>query len=147
MPGTPSTAKQLLANGVELYEMRPDAGAIKKKVISGKSKAALHTKAIVFDRESVFIGSFNLDPRSANINTEAGLYVESPELAAQVVDYMDEGVRPENSYRVLLDENGDPYWVTEVDGKEVRYDEEPETTFGQRFMSGFIMMLPVEHQL
>ena len=60
---------------------------------------------------------------------------------------MDEGVRPENSYRVLLDENGDLYWVTEVDGAEVRYDEEPETTFGQRFMSGFIMMLPIEHQL
>jgi hypothetical protein len=48
---------------------------------------------------------------------------------------------------VLLDENGDLYWVTEVDGKEVHYDEEPETTFGQRFMSGFIMILPVEHQL
>jgi len=48
---------------------------------------------------------------------------------------------------VLLDENGDLYWVTEVNGTEVRYYEEPGTTFGQRFMSGFIMMLPVEHQL
>jgi putative cardiolipin synthase len=95
----------------------------------------------------VFIGSFNLDPRSADINTEAGLYVESPELAQQVIEYMDEGVRPENSYRVLLDEHGDLYWVTEVDGKEVRYHEEPETTFGQRFMSGFIELLPVEDQL
>jgi putative cardiolipin synthase len=137
----------LLANGVELFEMRPDAGSIKKKVISGESKAALHTKAIVFDRESVFIGSFNLDPRSSNINTEAGLYVESPKLARQLIAYMDEGVRPENSYRVLLDEDGDLVWVTEIDGDEVRYTEEPETTFGQRFMSGFIMMLPVEHQL
>jgi len=139
--------EELLANGVEFYEMRPDAGVIKKKVISVESKAALHTKAIVFDRESVFIGSYNLDPRSANINTEVGLYVESPELAAQVLEYMDEGVRPENSYRVLLDEDGDLYWVTEVDGEEVRYYEEPETTFGQRFMSGFIMLLPIEHQL
>jgi len=139
--------KELLANGMEIYEMRPDAGVIKKKVISGRSKAALHTKAIVFDRKSVFIGSFNLDPRSADINTEAGLYVESPELAAQVIEYMDEGVRPENSYRVQLDENGDLYWVTEVDGKQVRYDEEPETTFGQRFMSGLIRILPVEDQL
>jgi putative cardiolipin synthase len=139
--------EEMLANGVELYEMRPDAGVIKKKVISGRSRAALHAKAIVFDRESVFIGSFNLDPRSANINTEAGLYVESPELAEQVVEYMDQGVQPENSYQVLLDESGDLYWVSEVDGAEVRYDEEPETTFGQRFLSGFIMMLPVEHQL
>jgi putative cardiolipin synthase len=127
--------------------MRPDAGVIKKKVIAGTSKAALHTKAIVFDRKSVFIGSFNLDPRSADLNTEAGLYVESPELAAQVIEYMDEGVRPENSYRVLLDENGDLYWVTEVGGKQVRYDEEPETTFGQRFMSGLISILPIEDQL
>jgi putative cardiolipin synthase len=137
----------LLANGVELYELRPDAGAIKKKVISGESKAALHTKAIVFDRESVFIGSFNLDPRSANINTEAGLYVESPRLAQQVIEYMDEGVRPQNSYRVVLDEDGDLYWVTRIDGKEVRYTEEPETTFGQRFTSGFIEMLPVDEHL
>jgi len=60
---------------------------------------------------------------------------------------MDEGVRPENSYRVLLDEDGDLYWVTEVDGAEVRYYKEPLTTFGQRFMSGFIMILPVEQQL
>jgi putative cardiolipin synthase len=137
----------LLANGVELYELRPDAGAIKKKVLSGQSKAALHTKAIVFDRESVFIGSFNLDPRSANLNTEAGLYVESPELAAQVIDYMNEGVRPENSYRVMLDEDGHLVWVTQVNGMEVRFYQDPETGFWDRFMSGFIGLLPVESQL
>jgi putative cardiolipin synthase len=73
--------------------------------------------------------------------------VESPELAQQVIEYMEEGVRPENAYRVLLDEDGELYWVTEVDGNAVRYTQEPESTFGQRFMSGFIMMLPVEHQL
>ena len=132
---------------MELYEYRPDSLISKTRSYRGESKVALHTKAIVFDRESVFIGSFNLDPRSGSINTEAGLYVESPELARQVIDYMDEGVQPENSYRVLLDENGDLYWVTEVNGNEVRYYKEPETTFGQRFMSGFIMILPVEHQL
>ena len=46
---------------------------------------------MVFDRKDVFIGSMNLDPRSGDINTEAGLYIESPELAAQVIAYMDEG--------------------------------------------------------
>ena len=138
--------KQLLAAGAEVYEIRPDSGVIRKNW-SGESNAGLHTKAMVFDRESVFIGSFNLDPRSAKINTEAGLYVESPELAAQVLSYMNEGVQPENSYRVLLDEDGDLYWVTEDEGVEVRYDKEPETTFGQRFMSGFIAILPVESQL
>ncbi|MGD2100534.1 MAG: phospholipase D family protein, partial [Desulfobacterales bacterium] len=88
--------KQLIENGAEIYELRPDAVSrtvTEKRVFAGgKSKAALHTKAIVFDRESVFIGSFNLDPRAAEINTEAGIYVESPELARQVIAYMDEGV-------------------------------------------------------
>jgi putative cardiolipin synthase len=138
---------ELVADGVELYEMRPDAGVIKKKLVSGTSKAALHTKALVFDRESVFIGSFNLDPRSGSINTEAGLYVESPELAGQVLAYMDEGVLPENSYRVLLDRDGDLVWVTEVEGHEVRFHVEPETGLWERFISGFIQILPVEHQL
>ena len=61
--------------------------------------------------------------------------------------YMDDGIQPQNSYRVLLDENGDLAWITEIDGREVRYHKEPETSFGQRFMSDFIMLLPVEHQL
>ena len=138
--------KQLLEAGVEVYELRPDSGVI-KKTWSGESRAGLHTKALVFDDETLFIGSFNLDPRSANINTEAGLYVESPELAAQVLAYMDEGVLPENSYQLLLDDNGNLVWITADDGVEVRYDKDPMTTFGQRFMSGFIGILPVESQL
>jgi putative cardiolipin synthase len=84
-----------------------------------------------FDREG---GSFNLDPRSANINTEAGLYVESPEL-------------PENSYRLMLDEDGDLVWITEDDGVELRYNKDQLSTFSQRFMSGFIGILPIESQL
>jgi putative cardiolipin synthase len=138
----------LIADGIELYELRPDHGPVSKKVLSGSSKAALHTKAIVFDRKDVFIGSMNLDPRSGDISTEAGpFYVESPELAAQVIDYMDEGVRPENSYRVLLDEKGKLYWVTESDGKEQRFDKDPHSTGMQRFIAGFIRLLPVEGQL
>jgi len=139
--------EELLQNGVELYEMRADAGVIQKRIVAAKSRAALHTKAIVFDREAVFIGSFNLDPRSAFINTEGGLYVESPELAKQLIAYMDEGALPENSYRVLLDDDGDLVWVTEIDGEEVRYDEEPGATFTKTLMANLIMILPVQGQL
>ncbi len=124
-----------------------DPGPVSKQILSGTSKAALHTKAIVFDRKDVFIGSLNLDPRSGDINTEAGLYVESPELAAQVIEYMDEGVHPHNSYRVLLDEDGKLYWVTEADGKEQRYDKDPKSTDMQRSVAGFIRVLPIEGQL
>jgi putative cardiolipin synthase len=73
--------------------------------------------------------------------------VDSPELARQVIEYMDEGVRPENAYRVLLDEDSRIHGSTEIDGSERRYYNEPESTFWQRFISGFIMILPVEEQL
>ncbi len=136
----------LVEAGAEIYELRTDSVVIKKSW-HGESRAGLHTKAMAFDDESLFIGSFNLDPRSANINTEAGLYVQSPELTAQLLAYMDEGVSPENSYRVTLDEDGDLVWTTIIDGKEVSYDVDPLSTFGQRFQSGFIQMLPVESQL
>ena len=139
--------KQVVESGAELYELRADAGVIRKRLAFFGAKAALHAKAVVFDRKDVFIGSYNLDPRSADINTEAGLYVESPELAAQVIAWMDEGVLPENSYRVLLDDDGGLYWVTRDDGEEVRYDKDPLSTFGQRLTAGFIRMLPVEEQL
>jgi putative cardiolipin synthase len=138
--------KQLLEVGAQVYELRPDGGVI-KKTWKGESKAGLHTKAMVFDDESLFIGSFNLDPRSANINTEAGLYVESPELSAQLLAYMKEGILPINSYRLDLDDDGDLVWTTEEDGVEVRYDKDPKSTFRQRFMSGFIGILPIESQL
>jgi hypothetical protein len=92
----------------------PDTDAFRPgwPLLAGRSPAALPTKAMAFDREAVFIGSFNLDPRSAVINTEAGLYVESPELAERLIAYMATGVVPADSYRVLLDANGRIAWET-----------------------------------
>jgi phosphatidylserine/phosphatidylglycerophosphate/cardiolipin synthase-like enzyme len=82
----------------------PDTDAFRSgwSLLSRRSTAALHTKAMAFDSEAVFVRSFNLDSRSAVINTEAGLYIESPELAKQLPVYMATGVVPANSYRVLL---------------------------------------------
>ena len=137
----------LIRSGVELYELRPEPGPARQRLFGFGGRSGLHTKAIVFDRQDVFIGSFNLDPRSSAINTEAGLYVQSPTLAEQVIDYMNEGVDPEVSFRVQLDNHGDLFWVASDEGKPLRYDTEPVTTFMQRFKAGFIRMLPVESQL
>ena len=139
---------ELVAAGVELYELRSDP-AVKKRTffLSGSGRSTLHAKVMVFDRKDVFIGSLNLDPRSGDINTEAGLYIESPELAAQVIAYMDEGVLPQDAYRVLLDPDGDLYWVTETDGKTERYDHDPNSTAWQRAKVRFIRMLPIMNQL
>ena len=138
--------RALLEVGAEIYELRPD-GVVIKKDWKGESRSGLHTKAMVFDDESLFIGSFNLDPRSAHINTEAGIYVESEELSAQLLAYMKEGVSPENSYRLDLDNDGNLVWITLENGAEVRYYKDPHSTFGQRFLSGFIGILPIESQL
>jgi putative cardiolipin synthase len=145
--GYAARRKEVLESGVELYELRADAGAVKKRIAYFGAKAALHAKVVVFDRKDVFVGSFNLDPRSADINTEAGLYVESPELAADVIAWMDEGVLPINSYRVVLDEDGGLQWVTAYEGEEVRFDTDPESTAWQRFVTGLIRILPIEDQL
>jgi phosphatidylserine/phosphatidylglycerophosphate/cardiolipin synthase-like enzyme len=140
--------KALIEGGVELYELRPYPGPVEKEILLGSSKAALHTKAIVFDRKDVFIGSFNLDPRSSVINTEAGLFVESPELAARVINYLDEGVAAQNAYRVLLDADGRLAWVIEAEGQTRRYyAKDPQSAAGQRATAGLIGILPVEGQL
>jgi putative cardiolipin synthase len=140
---------QLLAAGVEIHELRPDAGQVRKEwsITGGRSIAALHTKALVVDRRSTFVGSFNLDPRSANINTEVGLLVESPELAQQVASYLDEGVEPDNAYHVTLDARGHTLWSTSIAGEVVTYDHEPQTSVWKRFTADVIRVLPVESQL
>ena len=147
--GYAKTRKRLLENGMELYELRPDTDAFRPgwSLLSKGSRAALHTKAMAFDREAVFIGSFNLDPRSAWINTEAGLYIESPELAERLVAYMATGVVPANSYHVLLDPNGEVVWETVTDGQTVRYQDEPDTGFRRRFVADLWKLLPIESQL
>ena len=61
--------------------------------------------------------------------------------------YMDEGILPQHSYRLELDDDDDLVWITEDNGVEVRYHKDPLSTFGQRFMSGFIGILPMESQL
>ena len=137
----------LVRGGIELYELRPEPGPVRKRLFGFGGKAGLHTKAFVFDRKDVFIGSFNFDVRSSGINTEAGLYVESPALAAQVIEFMNEGVDPDVSFRVQLDTAGKLYWVADDEGTPLRYDKDPLTTFRQRFSAGFIRLLPVDTQL
>jgi len=145
--GYSAQREALLRAGVELYEMRPEPGPVRKRVFGTGSKAGLHTKAMVFDRKEVFVGSFNLDPRSASINTEAGLYVEHWLLAEQVAAYMNDGVDPENAFRVALDPEGKLFWTLSEDGQPRRFDVDPMSTRWQRMQASFIRMLPIVEQL
>jgi putative cardiolipin synthase len=138
----------LLENGAEIYELRPDSTMkqLRWSPLSSKSRAALHAKAMVVDRRYVVIGSYNLDPRSADINTELALLVDSPAFAEKVAEFFEDGVKPENSYRVTL-ERGRLRWTTR-DGGTVRvYTKEPETSWSKRFTAGVLGLLPIHSML
>ena len=133
--GYANTREDLLNAGAELYELRPDSNMKREwSLLAGKSRAALHAKALVFDRESAFIGSFNLDPRSRSINTEIGVMIDSPEIAGQLGEFMDEGVAPGSAYHVTLDKDDDLVWTAETNGTKAEFDTDPETSVWQRFV-------------
>ena len=110
----------LVDAGMDLYELRPDAESVMSQVApQGKDcVTTLHTKALVIDDRHAFVGSFNLDPRSADINSEIGLLVDSPVFAQKVRSFLNEGIESENSYHVTKDENGKLQWKTIVEGQE-----------------------------
>lgn len=103
----------LIRAGVELFELRPDA-AIKPTVVDvapvDSEFIGLHSKSSVVDGRYIFVGSMNLDPRSSNINTEMGVFVDSPALAADMKAIILRDMSPENAWHLKLNEDGDVYW-------------------------------------
>lgn len=139
--------KPLLRMGVELYEVRPDASVRGvEKTGFAESGGTLHAKFFIVDRESLFIGTFNWDPRSKNLNTEMGIILESTRFARALAEIVDEDI-PQRAYTVTLNDQGRLRWTTWIDGQEVVYDKDPETTWWQRFKVGLYRMLPIRGQL
>lgn len=138
--------QDLLQAGVILYEMRnlpSEAERNKNAGPFGSSGSSLHAKTFSVDGKRVFIGSFNFDPRSANLNTELGFVIDSPTLAQQVGSAFEDKI-PVNAYEVRLDDNGQLYWVEQRDGRQVRYDTEPHTSLWKRASVAFLSILPIE---
>ncbi|MGD8697553.1 MAG: phospholipase D-like domain-containing protein, partial [Gammaproteobacteria bacterium] len=139
--------KPLLRMGAELYEIRPDARVEGVEETGfAESGGTLHAKFFIVDREKLFIGTFNWDPRSKDLNTEMGIILESPRFAGALADVVDAGI-PERAYTVTLDDQDRLRWTTQVDGQEVTFTKEPETTWWQRFKVGLYRMLPIRGQL
>jgi putative cardiolipin synthase len=141
----------LVRGGVELYEYKPIKGEQakdkqKKSGWTGSSRASLHGKYLGFDQRYIFIGSFNLDARSVALNTELGVYFESPEYSLLLVEAFDETAMTKG-YRVLLTDEGELEWLTLEDGKEVRFEHEPETSWWKRFSTDFLSIFVPESQL
>ncbi len=139
--------KDLLKAGIKLYEMRrasSDGG--KDKVGSGpfgSSGSSLHAKTFSVDRERIFVGSFNFDPRSAHLNTELGFVIDSPVLATQMDEAFFDAI-PASSYEVRLDDEDSLYWLETRDGKLIRHTTEPGTPWYKRAWVVFLSWLPIE---
>jgi cardiolipin synthase C len=142
--------RELLKGGVELYEMKrrsDDEAGQKRLSLMGSSRATLHTKAMMVDGRWAFVGSMNLDPRSANLNTEMGVLVDSPELAGQLREQFERNTSPDLSYHVVLDEEHGLVWHDREDGRERTLEDEPDASVGRRFSATLMRLLPIESQL
>jgi putative cardiolipin synthase len=147
----------LLRQGVELYEFKSVPGEAWKeenKHWMGSSNASLHAKTFGIDREKVFVGSFNLDPRSVVLNSEMGVLIDNADLGAMLGQSFDNNIA-HKAYKLELnfipedesDSGFDEYeiqWLTQQDGKTVFYDAEPDTSFWQRFAAGFLSIFVIE---
>lgn len=138
--------RRLLESGVTLYEFKPGQAVAahgKDKGLTGSS-TSLHAKTFIFDRERVFVGSFNLDPRSARLNTEMGLMIYHPPLAAQMQQHL-ERVTAAEAYRVSLDSSGKLRWYDPQTGETS--NREPEAGTWKRLLNNFLSLLPIERLL
>ena len=132
----------LLEGGVELWELKPAPGSKVKSSMFGSSGASLHTKALEVDGRLAFVGSYNLDPRSTSLNCEQGIFVESPEIAAQLADIFRVDSAGHSAWSVTL-VDGDLRWS---DGTQA-LDSAPDASAGRKFQAWLARVLPVSSQL
>ena len=156
----------LLRAGLELYEFKPDApvrtlGSLLGGSLTGSRPgrgkvAGLHTKALLIDGRRSYVGSFNLDPRSARDNSEVMLAVEGEAFAERLGAVLAEGRSPDVSYKVTLATDGGTRNVLEGsthrsrerwhEGSRIRTDE-PSLTRPAALLAAFVQRLPIERLL
>ena len=139
--------RRLLEMGVQIYEVSPKILRTDKDfddsfgAMLGTSTGRLHAKVMVIDHQTTIVGSMNLDFRSSRENTELGLFVDSPELAGDVTELVDE-LRSIGTYRMRLGPDKTVQWVDSQGSEEHVFDAEPEvpltTLFEVWLLSPFI---------
>jgi putative cardiolipin synthase len=132
----------MLDAGVEMYEVRVDASKVPEGGIKqGYDSLTLHTKAVFIDRRYTFVGSLNLDPRSIDINTEAGVLIDSKDLSGQLTGNLFEKLPP-FAYRLSENEKGKLRWTVTIDGEEVVEKNEPQASRWLRFKAFLFRIFP-----
>ena len=137
--------KEILTTGAELHEVRVDAKDRHIYMLApvDEKELALHTKALIIDRDKVFIGSANLDPRSLRINTEMGFVIESEALNAELRDAFAPDFSRSNAWELQLDDSGAVVWVSD----EKTLTSQPAVSTMQRIEDWFFAHLPIEGEL
>ena len=137
----------LLRAGVKIYELKSTASEEKREnklwKARSQSSTSLHAKAFAVDDYQVFIGSYNVDPRSANINTEMGVIINDEELATQLHGALSDDLLNQ-AYEVKLLENGDLQWHTMEKDKKVIYDSEPRVDVSDHVWLTIMSWLPID---
>lgn len=132
----------MLEAGIELWELKPLFEQRLRASLFGSSGASLHSKALILDGERVFVGSYNLDQRSANLNTEQGVLLANPTIAQEMQRLFLTQAKPERAWRVsLIDEQ--LHWQDD----DQDYTAEPGTGVGRRMLTWLIGLLPIERHL
>ncbi len=136
--------KGLLERGVELYEFKPDPQQQRESAAghAGSSGSSLHAKVFGIDREQLFVGSFNLDPRSVSLNTEMGVWFKSEPLGRLLGEGFDQEME-QVAYRLDL-QDGELRWHSLERGQAVIYDSEPETGWWRRFSTWMLSLVVIE---
>jgi putative cardiolipin synthase len=127
---------RMLEAGVELFEYKPHPGiqtALVERyprIAENNPVFAIHAKSMVIDGKTIFIGTFNLDPRSANLNTEVGVLIESEALGEQLTANIERDMLPENSWQTTK-----------------KYAPDYEVSRSKRLQLGLFNLLPIESVL
>lgn len=149
--------KELLKAGIRLYELKSTA----TNTVTDENKlwrtkqtttTSLHAKAFAVDDHQVFIGSYNIDPRSANINTELGVLIQDSTLATQLHQALNNTQKNPSknapilnqAYEVLLDADDKLIWRTFEQGKEVIYQQEPDMNIPEKTGVFLLSILPID---
>lgn len=138
--------KQLIESGADVYEFMMSAenlrGAAHDNERKQSSFSVLHSKTMVFDDKISWIGSFNLDPRSAYFNTENVAIFESPEFAAKLRDMIIQDTQ--TSWRVKIGECGKTEWSGRRTGdkKNRIYHHSPDTSIFRRMWKSMMRLVP-----
>ena len=149
--------KPLLRGGVEIFEFKPEAVTAQRGLfdnLRGSSGANLHAKTSILDREALFVGSANLDPRSGKLNTELGILLQSEPLAGGLADQFEEN-QTHIAYRVTLDRTqcdneqrceGRLRWTEEQAGRQAVCFKDSKTDVLSRFFVYLVSLLPNKGQ-